>query len=279
MTAARASRIRVALAATLAVAVLPALLGCGGGDELSPPVPVATGSGMATVTLGGVDLGETPLVRAVISEAADSIVPITGEAVTFAGDPPVADLSRRNMAPDLPPCQLVVEDASAPGTFYFAGADFQVDFVNGSLTALPDGLGGYLVPDGTAVSVNYCALETIFSVAVGVTLPAGDSVGLTFYNLPAGASGMRNTNVTANSPPSDGSFAWNVAAITDLTLLNSTDYRLVDDPAQNDGTIIAADLTNRLNPCLEGRVVAVMEEEQTRDEYLLEVNFNDPECP
>jgi hypothetical protein len=234
---------------------------------------------MASVRLGGSDLGETPLVTAIISDSADSVRLITGEAVSFTGDPPLAQLSGRNLAPDNPPCQFVVEDVNAPGTFYLAGVDFDPDFVSGQLTARDDGLGGYQIPDGTAVTVSYCVLEPIYTVDVGVTLPEGDSISLTFFNIPSGASGMRNTNVTANTSPPDGSFAWTVAAITDLTVLNSTDYRLVDDLAQNDGTVVSADVTNLLNPCLEGRVVAVMEQEETREEFLLEVNFSDPECP
>ena len=274
---------RLSAALLSAAAALALLTACGGGDELAPPDPVAEGSGLAVVTLDGVEVGSSPLVSSGLASSQDLTVGETGEVVTFEGDPPTATLSRDNLAPDNPPCAFIVTQTAPPMGLYGAGIDYDVDFNNGVFTARlvdpGDPSMGYRIPDGTEVTVDYCYFDTVYSLNVGITLPQGDYFTVTLFNLPGGASGMRTTNQAAGAAPPDGSFAFVMAAAQDLTILGGGRFILLDDPAVNEATVVSSDLSNLLNPCVEGRAVGLVQNTRDGSQAVLEVNFDDPECP
>lgn len=282
-------RTRLPLAAAGAALALLGLSACGGGDELAPPDPQVEGPGMAVVQLGGVEVGSTPLVTSGLASTRDLTVEAAGEVVTFEGDPPVARLSRTDLAPSVPgPCEVSVVQTADPTQSYTQGCDYSIDSNNGLLQSmepdpavdcdgdgeLPDG-----IPAGTEVTVDYCYFDAVYTVAVGIALPEGDFFELDFHNIPAGTSENLSTSRLAATAPGDGSLAYFATAAQDLTILNGARFTAVDDPAMNLATIIAADLSNALNPCIEGTVVTAVRNDSTGEQTVLEVDFDDPDCP
>lgn len=278
----------VALVAGLLVSVFVA---CGGGSEVAPANPVVVGVGTGSIRVDGQDLGGTQLVRAIVSASGTIEVAVT-ETVTFSSD--TVQLAHRVLTGD--PVSIV---AVTGGETYEEGDHFSVVRASGTLTRVPapDPAGAPSpltpIPLGEAMSVSYRYLAPLLTVQADIVLSTGAEGSVTLFNVPPPDGAGLVINESAGIAPADGSLAFNATLDTDLLeSVGKHTYVLVetcelpadptDCPVQNELVIDSYDVSNELDPCISGRLVATMRDTLNptlANRAVIEMTFDDPECP
>ena len=272
----------VVRAGLAALVVAATCLGCGGGSEVAPANPIVRGDGSASIELDGVALPPTETVMTIVSEVGNLAVPVT-ETVTLVGD--VAQLSRVPLSPTAP---VTVTGVGSTPT-YTPVDDYSVNTSLGVLTRNPTGA----IPANGTVVVSYTYNQRLVTVELGATLVSGADASVRVFNLQPPTGGPLTINTGASSPPGDGSLAFATSLQTGL--VQSTGqavYVMVDNcsapptdpidcPVRNELTLLAYDISNELNPCIEGSLRATVHDSRSTDptsRSVLEMTFDDPDC-
>lgn len=266
--------------------------GCGGGTEVAPSDPAPQGSGAATASLAGVDLGATQLVTATVGGAVGVRRSTTDEAVVVGSDMNAA-VANAAMEPNPP---AVVTDASGATTYTDAGdvascdaglGDYFITFTSGLIRICP----GSSITAGQTLLVDYSYTASLPSLLVGVTFAQGSHVDLEVHDLEADETGPLTVNAVSLDPPSDNSVAFHVTVKTNQTQPANQQVTYVTDstcstpgapgcPVVNELHLESVNLANRLNPCASGSatVAVYVEADPSSPREVFTFDFDDPSC-
>lgn len=276
----------LALAGALGAVVL---VGCGGGTEIAPSEPDVEGTGFASVSLDGVDLGSTRLVSSGVSDTLSLTTQVVGETVTFGGDD-TAQLANGNISQG-----AVFRVAGLGGAPVYAEwddvlltGDYRIDRTTGLLTREATGA----IPAGDTVEVRYTFLTDHYSVTMGIVIALGARIEVNVHNLLVGEMAPITITQTSSAPLGDGTKTFTVDAETEQTILVgrgrfitvdacSTDTDPANCPVMNAVDVTMLDATNALNPCIGGSLAATVQDLNDSDStnrHVLLVDFDDPDC-
>lgn len=270
-----------ALACALAAATI---FGCGGGTEVAPPSPVVDGDGFAQASLDGVSRGETRVVSAVVASGTTRAVQVVGEVVQFGASP---FLSTANRPMTLTPVVL-----TGPGGPYVAGVDqatctadpncqyWVEDYAAGAIGRNASATSP--IPTGVPLSLTYEWSETLQSVQISVSYGnVGEDILVWVHNVGRDETGPFTVTVQSAGAPADGSKAYNAAMRTGLLQPTGQKVYGVVADAGNRLDITGVDLSNVLNPCIQGHLVSAMTDTLDPDPANpnhLDVTFDDSDC-
>ena len=281
------------LVVTSIFAVLAAwvLVGCGGGVEVAAPTPDVNGTGLGQATLDGVDKGQTEQVTAIIAGTSGRTVAVTGEIVTFDA---TGFVRLQNYPLTLDPIVLV--DPADPTNPFTRGADqasceadptscdYWVEDANAGVLGRRITTPPSAIPLGVPLTISYSYTQTLLTVVVDLAFAVqGENIRITAFNLATDTTGpLPAILVRTASAPTDGSWAFDARVQTGLLRpTGRQDFVVVDGATANSLTITGADLSNVVNPCIQGRLTAGMEDSVNPDPLnpvLLEVTFDDSDC-
>jgi hypothetical protein len=283
----RPTRPAARIVALAVFACTTVLAGCGGGTDIAPSQPLPPGTGMASASLAGADFGSTQLVRALIEGVAPGSgqrIVVTDEVATVAPDGLVR---LANGALLLEPVTVTEGGGPALAQGADAGACTPCDFwvQDDVLGVLRVSTTGSLQP-GDVVEVDYAYERQPLSVTVGVNFALGRSIQIRLFNVDADQTGPLTVTTISPSAPGGPSFpiAFTYGVAVDLTQFQVQTFNAFDDPADpadNVLEITGMDLTNSLNPCIEGRLngfVLDAAQPDPTNPYPISVTFSDPDC-
>lgn len=282
--AARRPRCTVAFLAAVGLTSLA----CGGGTDVAPPTPVVDGLGFAQASLDGVSRGDTEVVSSVVSGSTTRRASVVGEVVQF-GATPYLTAANRPMTPATAPPPLVL---TGPGGPYVLGAsavdcaadpacqfwveDYEVSALGRNATATNP------IPTGVPLSLSYDWLESLQSVQVSIVYGAlGEDIRVQVHNVGRNETGPFSVTAQSSAPPADGSKAFD--ALMRQGMLEASGQRrlqVVADPG-NRVDVTGIDLSNTLDPCIQGRATVLLTDPDNADPLnrsLLDVTFDDSNC-
>ena len=270
--------------AGFACALALATLGCGGGTEVAPPTPLVDGDGLAQASLDGVSRGETRIVSAIVSSSTTQAVPVAGEVVQFGAS---QFLTTANHPLTLTPVTL-----TGPGGPYSAGVDqascaadptcqFWVEDYNaGAIGRNPSATSP--IPTGVPLSISYEWSKTLLSVEVSITYGnIGEFITILVHDIGRDETGPFTVTAVSAAPPADGSKAFDATMTTGLLQPTGQQQFVVVADVGNHVDVTEVNLTNSLNPCIQGHLVTAVTDSVNPDPANpnhLDVTFDDSDC-
>lgn len=279
----------IVMAAALGALAVSAIVGCGGGVEVAPPTPDVNGTGLGQATLDGVDRGQTEQVTAIVAGTVGQTVAVTGEVVTFDA---TGFVRLQNFPLTLDPVVLV--DPLDPTNPFTRGADqasceadpancdFWVHEMNAGVLGRRATTPPPAIPIGP-LSVSYSYTQTLLTVVVDLAYAAqGENIRVTVFNVETNATGPFSTSLRASSPPAGAVKAYDARVQTGLLEPSGRqDFAVVDPHPSNRLDVTGVDLSNLLNPCIQGHLVTAMTDSLNPDPanpVILDVTFDDSDC-
>lgn len=268
-------RARLVVGAALGAAASALLLSCGGGTDVAPSQPTLDEGGFASASIATLDMGQTTLVDAGVSDVVNTTATQTGEAVTVRPDGYILLANGRLSS-------LLVTLTGPTGTpVYCQGTRavpcdyFLADAIAGLIEVNPAGS----IPPGSDLLATYTYTRRLLEMNVGITFPDGHAVSLIIFNLPSSATAPVSSNVVVSSAPvSPFPIAFDVSVQTNLTRPTGRELlTALDDPA-NLLTLTDLDLTNEGDPCLAGTVTVLVRSDADPTPFTLDAAFETPGC-